>query len=128
MGKYVYRTFVEVPEEVLSQILSDAHHALRDRLEDKCGNLTFEQLDEIMYQFTVVRREMAEGSHKTVEGFTLNRKQIAEIADELARGQFISAIKAFRMATGAGLREAKEMMDQFGNGKSGSIRFMMAFN
>ncbi len=45
------------------------------------------------------------------------RPELAEVTDLIGRGKRIAAIKAYREATGASLREAKDAVDELADGR-----------
>jgi hypothetical protein len=47
------------------------------------------------------------------------RPELSEVTDLIGRGKKIAAIKAYREATGASLREAKDAVDELADGRRG---------
>jgi len=60
-------------------------------------------------------------------GYTLEPKEVLNIAGELRAERRIKAIKMFREATNAGLRESKNLIDQFSCGKGSAELFIETF-
>ena len=67
-------------------------------------------------------------SEKSCDGWRLDPHQAQTIASEMRKGRKIMAIKEFRGATGAGLRDAKEFIEKFGENGTGDVAAMEFMN
>ena len=115
---YIYSTHVAVPESAIHQICTDL---LRNTIHECAGediDLTQHQLMLLSRKMNAVMDSMCQSNRVSIDGWRLEDKQIYEIANELHNGRKIGAIKAFRSATGAGLKEAKHFIDSFCVGRN----------
>ena len=113
---YIYSTHVAVPERIVREICTDL---LRNTMHDCAGediDLSGEQLMLLDRKMNDVMESMCKANRTTVDGWHLAPDQVREIASELDACRKIGAIKAFRAATGAGLREAKDLINIFCHG------------
>ena len=113
---YIYSTHVVVPESTIRQICTDL---LRNTLHECSGedmDLNESQLMLLGRKMNEVIDSMCHSNRISVDGWHLDENQVHEITSELHNHKKIAAIKAFRAATGAGLKEAKNLIDSFCNG------------
>jgi len=134
--EYVYTTTITVPEEAIRKIGNDLLNTVLCDIGRDVGvddiNLTDEQIERIGMKMTTALETLCKINRVSVDGYHLNSKQITDIYFELAHGRKIGAIKMFRSATDAGLREAKEFIDKFCTGGryadyDAAVRFRTAF-
>jgi len=113
---YIYSTHVAVPESTIAKICDDL---IRNTLHECLGldiELTDKQLYLISEKMHAVAASMVKVNRVSVDGWTLDDDQVNEITQSLHNGHKIAAIKAFRAATGAGLKESKYFIDSFCTG------------
>lgn len=122
----VFSTFVTVP----SEIIENFGNRLKDEIISKSksrGGFTNKQLVIIQDIISHEVHVAAQHNVTTVDGHLINNKSRMIISKALASGQRVDAIREFRSATGEGLRDAKNFMDNFSSGNEGAIEFMSAF-
>jgi len=130
---YVYTTTTVVPERVIREVCEDLinnsiHNIMGIDLE-----LTNGQISLIKNHMTNVMDSMCLANRTSVDGWELDMKQVNAVAHSLHNHKKIEAIKTFRAATGAGLREAKDFIDKFCSGSrketgiTAAIQFRNAF-
>ena len=122
----LFETRVAVPKNIIYQICMD----MKDKvLNDLVQNSEFAAPDIMMIQtrMETVAAAIANSNEKSCEGWSLEKHQAEMCAAAIRNGQKILAIKEFRAATGAGLREAKLLMDKFEMNEIGAIEFMAVF-
>jgi len=110
---YIHSTHVAVPESAIREICTDL---LRNTIHECLGDdidLSQLQLMLLGRKMNEVTDSMCRSNRVSVDGWHLDTNQIHEIANELHNYRKIPAIKAFRLASGAGLREAKDFIDSF---------------
>lgn len=115
---YIYATHVAVPEPTVREICTDL---LRNTLHECAGEdiaLNQGQLMLLGRKMNDIMDSMCRANRVTAEGWDLTSDQVKEIASELHEYRKIGAIKALRSATGADLKEAKELIDTFCHGPS----------
>ena len=113
---YIYSTHVAVPGITIRKICTDL---LRNTIHDCAGediDLTQHQLELLGRKMNAVIDSMCRSNRVSVDGWHLSNDQVNEITEELHNCRKIEAIKAFRSATGTGLREAKDLIDSFCHG------------
>ncbi len=133
---YIYRTHVAVPESTIRQICTDL---MRNTIHECSGqdiDLTQVQLKLLGQKMNAVTDSMCHSNRisVSVEGWRLDSNQVSEITAELHDYRKIGAVRAFRVATGAGLKEGKHFIDSFCHGprkESGppsAMAFQMSFS
>jgi ribosomal protein L7/L12 len=131
---YIYNTHVAVPEHTIRKICNDL---INNTMHECLGidiNMNGDQLRMLREKMDAIRNSICADNHVSCDGWELNSEQILEVFTELKGYKKIGAIKAFRSATGCGLREGKEFIDGFCTGarnESGpmaAMNFKIAFN
>lgn len=117
---------VSVPSSVVRKIGEDIKNLVVGDLAGM-GIFNLDQLKVIELTIDEKTRIMALNSAKSCEGWTLSAEQASDIAILLKDYRKIDAIKEFRAATGAGLKQAKYFIDKFGIGVEGFVNFRQAF-
>ena len=135
---YTYTTTTVVPEAVVREICRELTNNTIHGLLSEEMDLSDEQILLIKQDMVRISASMCKDSRPSVDGWELNRNQVAEIVYELTNYRRIGAIKAFRSFTGAGLRHAKEFIDKFcadpgalckiNSGPKAAVKFQAAFN
>ena len=123
-SSYMFQTYQVVPQRVIKAIGQDImkNVMLRMRhLEDK-------EAVQLVHEIEMAIDQVASEHSPSVDGYRLTDKQVGEIGELIKIGKPIGAIKEFRFATGAGLREAKTFIDKFTTGRSYEEAFMMFTN
>lgn len=126
----LFQANVAVPAHIVEQIGSGIKQLLiktlasRGLKDDRFDELT---IHEISMTMNDVVDAYAARQEKSCEGWTLTKDQAELVAFELRNDRKIMAIKQFRTATGAGLRDSKLFLDKFGLGNVGAIEFMAVF-
>jgi len=124
-----FETRVSVPEHIVAQIGYEIRHRFLDGLKQEmriAPTIKF-NIDEILLSAI---REYASTQMKTCEGWSLTADQAKTIASEMRANRKIMAIKEFRAATGASLRETKAFLENFGEdgvGEKAGLEFLDTF-
>jgi len=121
---YKFSAEVEVPSIITQQICDTLKTRVLARTCSQLGSFNVGLLEEA---FEEVTKGMTMKT-ATYGGWTLNQEQVGEIAAHLNEREKIKAIKAFRGATRSGLKDAKNFLDQFGDGVTGAIAFLNVFD
>lgn len=66
-------------------------------------------------------------NHKSCDGWRLDKDAALDIAHYMGHDERVRAVKRFREFTGAGLKEAVRLIDQFGCTEAGALEFLSAF-
>ena len=122
----VFSTFVTVPSEIIENFGNRLKDEIISKLKSR-GGFTNKQLVIIQDIISHEVHVAAQHNVTTVDGHLINNKSRMIISKALASGQRVDAIREFRSATGEGLRDAKNFMDNFSSGNEGAIEFMSAF-
>ncbi len=113
---YIYSTHVAVPESTIHRICTDLmRNTLHECLEQDI-DLNERQLLLLGRKMNAVMDSMCRSNRMSVDGWHLSEEQVNEVTQELHSYRKIGAIKAFRKATGAGLRDSKHFIDSFCHG------------
>lgn len=129
---YIFTAPVAVPEGTIRAIIAEfMSNVLHECLGEDIDLEDF-QINKLGDKMNAVLTSICEANKVNVDGWFLKRDQVLEVAGELRACRKIGAIKAFRMFTGAGLKEAKDLIDKFcENGRDAgpvaAIQFTMAF-
>lgn len=113
---YIYNTHVAVPESTIRDICTDL---LRNTMNECSGedmDIDERQLTLLGHKMHEIIESMCRSNRISIDGWHLDNNQVHEIANELHNHRKIGAIKAFRTATGAGLKESKHFIDSFCTG------------
>lgn len=119
-----FRTDVQVPKETIRQIeRTITDNVMKSKYlfyfssgELETVNMALQQAFEVLTKSPVLNAD-----------WELPEKTVLEIANSLRSGKRIFAIKEFRTATGADLREARNIIDQFPLDNRGGKLFIMTF-
>jgi hypothetical protein len=126
----IFSTHIAVPDLVIHKIGLEIKERLMHELE-KDERFEYLHSDTKMYdlgqKINFVLNQYVEESSPSYNGWVLEASVAREISGILASGRKIEGIKEFRRATGAGLKEAKDLIDEFGTGREAAERFILAF-
>ena len=122
----LFETRVAVPKNVVYQIgMQVVDRLIEDLL--KSSEFGVNDINLIKHKAENAALAYANTQEKSCEGWSIEKDQAVMIADQLRRGLKIAAIKEFRAATGAGLRDAKLFLDKFEPNEVGAMEFMAVF-
>lgn len=124
MESYIFQTYQQVPERVIKAIGEDIKRNMALRLR----YMESDQLMEIMANFDLAIDQVASEKSPSVDGYRLTDRQVGDIAEYIRIGKPIDAIKEFRMATSAQLREARDFIYKFTQGRSSEEAFIYFTN
>jgi ribosomal protein L7/L12 len=114
MADYIFKTHVTVSADILETILTDyRNRVIEDLILDDTLEFSDYESVQIVGLMEKVAAAMVDSNQTSVDGWTLTSNEIAEIADHLRNFKRIDAIKTFRQATGAGLKDGKDFIDSF---------------
>ncbi len=122
----LFETRIAVPRNTVYQI----GNSVVDKLvQELMQNSEFAANDIMLIKHKAEQAALAvaNATEKSCEGWTLTQDQANLIASLLRRERRIEAIKEFRAATGAGLREAKDLIDKFRADEVGAMEFLATF-
>ena len=122
----LFETRVSVPENVVYQIGTNVvDYLINDLLQN--SDFSVNDINLIKHKAENAALAFAKSQSKSCDGWSLTKDQANMVAHELRRGLRIAAIKEFRAATGAGLRDAKEFLDKFQPNEVGAMEFLATF-
>ena len=124
MESYMFQTYQQVPERVIRAIGEDIKKNMALRLR----YLEADKLMDVMVDFDLAIDQVASEKSPSVDGYRLTDLQVGNIAEQIRIGKPIDAIKEFRMATSAQLREARDFIYKFTQGRSSEEAFIMFTN
>ncbi len=122
----LFQTYVSIPSHIIEKIGYEIRRRFIKSLEK--DGVPEEEIYKLSGRLSIACAEVANNYSSTCEGWSIDQRQAIEIANMLAKGERIQAIKMFRSATNSGLREAKEFIDKFRLDGSGAASFMIAFS
>lgn len=124
----LFDTKVSVPKHILLHIGEEIRHMFMRSLEaDPRFEMMRDDLQVINNKMENAITAFAISQEKSCEGWTLEKHQAERIANEIRNYRKIMAIKEFRAATGAGLKEAKYFLDKFEMNEIGAMEFLAVF-
>lgn len=121
MESYMFQSYQRVPRRVIQAIGDNIKHNFMRRMV----HLNHEDLIKMSHDFDMAISQISDEHCPSVDGYRLTDKQAVVIGDLLRMGKPIGAIKEFRAATGADLREAKNFIDNFSKGKTAEEAFLL---
>ncbi len=125
---FTFGTTVEVPKKVIEEIGTQIRKLLQKRLlSDEFVDLYERQIYQIDNVMQNVIDQIASQNKKSYEGWELDRDTIRLISEFLCAERKIDAIKTFRVKTGADLKSAKHLIDNFPLSEEGALSFRKAF-
>jgi ribosomal protein L7/L12 len=121
-----FKTTVVVTPDAIRQIREKVvDHAMKSLILRDFETDSLDTIEQILRQaFGSIVQNNKPISHTDVN---LSDKEVTEIAKFLKDGKKIYAIKAFRQATGKGLKDTKDFIDNFGVGNEASKLFIRMF-
>ena len=126
----IFQTHIAVPDVVIHKLGIEIKERLIEELE-KDEHFSYLHKDMRTYdlgqKFNWILNKYVEENIPSYNGYTLDISVVKEISDLLKNRRKINAIKEFRRATGAGLKDAKYLIDEFGTGQAAAEQFMVAF-
>ena len=125
---YGFQSTIIVPDKVVRQIIDD----YRKRIGAMMEQTVDPDIEDLIQAMDLVADAIANDERVSVGGYHLDDKHITGIARLLQNGEKINAIKEFRFATGAGLKDAKDFIDGFcinrrHAGPTAALQFRNAF-
>lgn len=124
----LFDTKVSVPKHIIMHIGDEIRKALFKDLEsDPRYEMMFDDLQVISNKMDNAIYAYASSQEKSCEGWALEKHQAEAVANELRLGRKIMAIKEFRAATGAGLRDSKLFLDKFPLNEIGAMELLAVF-
>ena len=122
----LFETRVAVPKNTVYQIgCSVADQLIKSLIEN--SEFSANDINLIKHRAEQAALAIANSTEKSCEGWTVDHDQANLIASLLRKERRIEAIKEFRAATGAGLREAKDLIDKFPADNRGAMEFLATF-
>ncbi len=122
----LFQTSVRVPGGVVRRLGTELKYLLLNDITQN-NDFSSKELHNIRKSMEKVVDEFSNSQKKSCDGWELDQSVAYTIADHLRRGKRINAIRDFRSATGAGLKESKDFLDRFGTGEIGSVEFIASF-
>jgi len=122
---FMYQSYQKVPGRVIKAIGEEIQRNFELRIR---ASRSTEEINDLLTNFELAIAQVSTENAPSVDGYKLCDQVVAEIGELLRQNKRIPAIKEFRMATGAGLREAKYFIDKFASGEEGFIQFTNAFS
>lgn len=122
-----FKTTLNVPPDALRQI--------RDKIIESTMKSLLLRDDVGTDLMTIVDQDLRQAFAGLVQGnspltekdVSFSDQQVYNIAEFLKSGKKIYAIKAFRAASGKGLKDTKDFLDKFGLGEGASQLFISMF-
>lgn len=124
-----FETRVSVPKHIVEKIgLEIRERFMRGIYEEThLSSRDIGQIDEILQSVIL---KYSSNQEKSCDGYSLTKDDAEIIANEMKQNRKLMAVKEFRRATGAGLREAKSFLEKFGVqgiGETAAIEFLSVF-
>jgi ribosomal protein L7/L12 len=130
MNQIMFQTYVAVPRDVIMEIGQGIRRFVVTEMVHQKNTYDSYKEDDIKDIGLLIDGAVAayaDAGSKSFDGWNLGKEEAREVASKIRQGLKIMAIKEFRTHTGAGLKEAKEVIDNFTCDEQGALRFLAAF-
>jgi ribosomal protein L7/L12 len=123
-----FETTVEIPFHIIEEIGMSIHTKFVHQLEASSSWMftgdDIAHINEVLKTTVILH---ARATEKSREGWSLTKIEVDNIFHEILNDKKIMAIKSFRHATRAGLKDAKNFIDKFEMNKIGAMKFLNVF-
>ena len=126
----LFQTHVEVPEWVIKKIALEIKEKFFEELErDQHFDYVSKgcRMYDMAMKYNKVIDDFTENYTPEYQGYKVSMGRAKIISHYLKNRKKIDAIKEFRAETGAGLKDAKFLIDEFGTGPESGNKFLAAF-